>query len=226
MTMLTSEKIDLLLPALLKARSFMNPAAKDRENQHFKYNYATEQSWHDAVQPALLDHDLLLTFSVTSSERVGNLTTVRGTARVTHSSGQWLEVGGVGEGSDNADKGAYKAMTGFKKYCYALCFALPTTDDVEDDSNDKARAKTVTFKSSKDEKVKTQDLVNAELVAAGKEPVHNIEEKQAAAEAYKRLKALNPKSADLIKHNCGTGYAKMKAELDWAYRAELEGAAK
>ncbi len=225
--MLTSEKTDQLLPALLKARSHMNPAAKDRENQHFKYSYATEQSWHDAVQPHLLDHDLLLTFSVMSSERVGNLTTVRGTARVTHSSGQWLEVGAVGEGSDNADKAAYKAMTGFKKYCYALCFALPTTDDVEDDAHDRARVKAVTFKSTKDEKVaaKSQAVINAELVAAGKEPVHSLDEKEAAAKAYKMLAAIAPDKAKAIKHKHGTGYFDMKAELELVYREELEGSA-
>lgn len=220
--MLTSEKTDLLLPALLVARSHMQPAGKDKRNEHFRYDYATEQSWHDAVQPALLDRDLLLTFSITGSERVGNLTTVRGTARVTHASGQWLEVGGVGEGMDNADKAAYKAMTGFKKYCYALCFALPTTDDAEDDSHDRARVKAVSFKATKEEKVQSQAVVNAQLVAAGKEPVTNPAEKEAAAAAYKLLNAVAPARAKAIKHKHGTGYFDMKIELDVAYREELE----
>ncbi len=220
--MITSEKTDLLFPALLKARSHMNPAAKDKRNEHFRYDYATEQSWHDAIQPALLDHDLLLTFSVESSERFGNLTTVRGSARVTHSSGQWLEVYGVGEGSDNTDKAAYKAMTGFKKYMYALAFALPTTDDVEDEKHDKAAVKAVTFKQSKEEKVATQAEVNAQVVAAGGNPVTSVAEKEAAAASYKKLQALDKKGASAIKATWGTDYARMKTELDLAYRKWIE----
>lgn len=228
--MRTSEKTDLLMPALLAARSHMTPAAKDGRNEHFRYDYATEQSWHDAVQPPLLDRDLFLSFSVTDSERTGNLTTVRGTARVTHVSGQWLEVGGVGEGSDNADKGAYKAMTGFKKYCYALCFALPTTDDAEHDSNDRARVKQTTFKAAKDAPTpapiplpeKSSDQVNAERVAAGQEPIISLEEKTAASASYQILRKLDKDWAKAVKHECGTDYRKMKTLLDTAIKKVQE----
>jgi hypothetical protein len=141
--MKTSDQTDKLIPALLAARKAMSPAHKGQRNDHFKYTYANEEAWHDAVQPALQANDLLLTFSVESWQRAGNLTSVTGLARVTHVSGQWIEVRGVAEGEDKADKAAFKAQTGLKKYLYALAFGLPTTDDPEDDGKPK-RAKVAT----------------------------------------------------------------------------------
>jgi hypothetical protein len=39
----------------------------------------------------------------------------------------------IGEGADSADKGAYKAMTGARKYAFRLLFNIPTGDDAERD---------------------------------------------------------------------------------------------
>jgi hypothetical protein len=139
----TSETTTKLMPALLAARKAMSPAYKDKRNEHFRYSYANEEAWHEAVQPYLLENNLMLSFSCDSVSRVetttakgekSGLTTVQGCARVTHISGEFLEICGCGEGADNSDKGAYKAQTGLKKYLYALLFALPTTDDPEKDN--------------------------------------------------------------------------------------------
>jgi hypothetical protein len=141
--MQTSEATDKLLPALLSARLDIKPAAKGGENKFHRYSYAKEEDWHASVMPSLLANDLLLAFSVTDTINLDNRLTkkkdteyaveVHGVARLMHTSGQWLEVAGVGQGQEGSDKAAYQAMTGMKKYLYALLFALPTTDDPEQD---------------------------------------------------------------------------------------------
>jgi hypothetical protein len=142
--MKTSESIDKLMPALHEARKAITPAGKSGKNTFDGYDYANELDWHNAVQPALAANGLVLVFS---TEAISNLperatkkggtehtVQVTGFARVFHTSGQWIEVSGVGQGQDRGDKGCYKAMTGMKKYLYALMFALPTTDDPENAS--------------------------------------------------------------------------------------------
>lgn len=139
----TSEKTDVLMPAVLAARRDIKPASKGGENKYDHYSYAKEEDWHAAVMPALLAHDLTLSFSVTEiinleSRKTKNggteyVVQVNGTARLTHVSGQWMSVDGVGQGQERSDKAAYQAMTGLKKYLYALLFALPTTDDPENE---------------------------------------------------------------------------------------------
>lgn len=143
--MKTSEQIDKLMPALCNARKAIRPAGKSGENKYDKYDYATELDWHAAVVPALLAERIVLSMSCDQVENLPDRTTknggtehcvqVLGSARVTHESGQWLEVNGAGQGQDRADKAVYKATTGLKKYLYALLFALPTTDDPERDES-------------------------------------------------------------------------------------------
>lgn len=142
--MITSDETDKLLPALIEARKAIKPAAKGGENKFHRYTYAKEEDWHQAVMPALLDNDLVLAFSVTDilnleprkTKQGGTeyVVEVHGAARLSHASGQFLEVTGVGQGQEGSDKAAYQAMTGMKKYLYALMFALPTTDDPENDN--------------------------------------------------------------------------------------------
>ncbi len=140
----TSETIDKLMPELLAARRDIKPAEKGGKNAYDDYTYAKEADWHSAVMPSLLEHDLFLAFSVAETINLEPRTTknggieyavqVNGSARITHGSGQWFQVDGVGQGQERSDKGAYQAMTGLKKYLYALLFALPTTDDPEKDN--------------------------------------------------------------------------------------------
>ncbi len=235
--MITSEKIDQLLPALLKARSKMQPPEKDGENTFHKYKYTTEHAWHDAVMDHLLDHGMCLTFDIRHCERQGTLTTVRGAIRLMHESGQFMEVDVVGEGEDKMDKAAYKAMTGMKKYGYALLFALPTTDDAEGDQNDydrnKQELKRTTFRAAKTPAEvnavraeqgippvgqKDQGQINAERVAQDLPPIHSAVEKTAAVASYQTLFKVDPATAKAIKHESGTDYVKMKRLLDLALK--------
>lgn len=215
--MRTSEQVDALMPALFQARLSMKPAFKGRKNDHFRYKYADEEAWHDAVQPQLHAQGLLLTFSVSRYDRSGSLSSVHGTARVTHApSGQWLEVDGVGEGEDKADKGAYKAQTGLKKYLYALAFALPTTDDAEDPEHDRQRAADEVRETVKAAKpAATQTEVNNELVKKGLEPQIDPETRARAKAIYDKAKVIDKAGAAEIKRQWGTDYERMAEELEY-----------
>lgn len=147
-----SESISSIMPAYIEARKSIHPAGKSTFNSFDKYKYANEQDWHDAIMPALLANDLVVVFSCDSIEQAEQReaasgkaqysVTVKGSAKLIHSSGEWLKVQGAGEGQDRSDKGIYKAQTGLKKYLYSLLFALPTTDDPEKDSgNDSGKQK-------------------------------------------------------------------------------------
>lgn len=213
--MITSEKTDALMPALLEAKRAMSPVHKGKKNTHFNYSYANEEAWHDAIQPALLEQGLILTFSVDDCRRAGTLTTVEACARVTHAaSGQWMQINGVGEGDDKADKAAYKAMTGAKKYLYALAFSLPTTDDVEDPQHDKRRAADeVKAKAKAEQPDATQAEINSKLVAEGHAPEHNKADRETARALFEVAKLLDYAEANKIKRNHGTDYAAMAIGL-------------
>ena len=139
-----SDSVDKLVPALLAARKAITPAKKGGRNDYDKYAYATHEDWHAAVMPHLLENGLLLSLSTVAVENLPDRTTKKGgteyvvqvvcAARLWHSSGQWIEVQGPGQGQDRGDKGIYKAITGAAKYIYAQLFALPTTDDPEADT--------------------------------------------------------------------------------------------
>jgi hypothetical protein len=133
--------VDKLIPALLKARKAIKPAKKGSRNEFDKYNYATQEDWHNAVMPSLLENGLVLSLSTIAVENLESRPTKKGgteyvvqvrcAARLWHVSGQWIEVQGAGHGQDRADKGIYQAMTGAAKYLYAQLFALPTVEDPE-----------------------------------------------------------------------------------------------
>lgn len=142
-----SEQIDKLAPAWHLARKAMSAAAKSGRNEFQRYSYPKEEDWFEAVKDALNDHGFVLTMGLCETTNLENRTTQRGgteycvqvkvIARLLHSSGQWAEIDSIGQGQDNADKAVYKAITGAKKYAYALLFALPSSDDPEHDETDR-----------------------------------------------------------------------------------------
>lgn len=74
----------------------------------------------------------------------------------------------------------------------------------------------------------TSAEINAALVKEGLDPTIDQHEKQVAQDTFAEMKALGAaalKRAQLIKHNCGTDYAKMASELKVALREEIEGVA-
>lgn len=140
-----SDDISKIAAAMVAASTELKLVGKTGNNTYDKYTYAKLDDYVNLVQPVLAKHGLLPMTSVPEVESLPERTTknggkeypVRVKLRITviHSSGQWVECEGAGEGQDRADKGLYKAVTGARKYALACLFNLATSDDPESDES-------------------------------------------------------------------------------------------
>lgn len=119
--------------------------AKKGKNTFQNYEYATEADYVHAVRPLLIKYGLVvvpLQSQVNAvqepqrleGEKLGQkLTTVTITYKIVniHNPDDYVNVMVTGQGSDNGDKGIYKAITGAKKYMLANTFMIATGDDPE-----------------------------------------------------------------------------------------------
>lgn len=132
------------LKALQKTQKEVVAIGKGGENTYDRYKYARLEDYYKAVRDVALSNDLVVFESVTEHDFVDGRKTKKDenqyAARVKLSlyinhvqSGTGQEVVVYGEGQDRADKATYKAITGARKYAYALAFNLVTTDDPEAD---------------------------------------------------------------------------------------------
>jgi len=173
-----SDSITELAPDLLAAKADLKPVGKGGENKYDRYSYAREVDWYASINPVLNRHHLGVVFSCGQLAPTASRQTkgggsehhcyVHGCARLIHKSGQWIEVDGIGEGQDRADKGVYKAQTGLRKYLYALLLSLPTTDDPESDETvGRPAAPEVSFDKLNALKVKYAKAHKADLEGLG-----------------------------------------------------------
>jgi len=127
--MQTSEKIDLVAAAVVKAQSQITHAIKDSTNPHFKSKYADLGSVWDAAKPALVANDLAALQDVVSNERGMGVRT-----RLLHKSGQWIEFDPpmIPLEKNNA-QGAGSVLTYGRRY--SLSAALGVVADIDDDGN-------------------------------------------------------------------------------------------
>ncbi|MBL4700537.1 MAG: ERF family protein [Phycisphaeraceae bacterium] len=145
--MKTSEEIDEIAPALAQAQADFKRVQKSGDNKFDRYRYAMLEDFVSAIDDKLAKVDCAIITSVGKVMQMPNRTTQKGgteyvvrvllTTRIIHSSGQWIECVGYGEGQDRADKALYKAITGGRKYLLGAMLGLATTDDpeVDDDHN-------------------------------------------------------------------------------------------
>lgn len=141
--MRTSESTANISKALAKAQAEAPGIQKSGNNTFDKYKYANLEDYIDGVKPVLTANKLSMMFSCESIETLPGRATKNGgtehvsrlmlAARLTHESGEWVEITVPGEGQDRGDKGVYKAMTGARKYAVACLLGLATTDDPESD---------------------------------------------------------------------------------------------
>lgn len=138
--MRTSDSVDAVFPALIAAQAAFRPVAKSGRNKQQDYSYADLDDYLLAVRGALASNGLALCGSVVEIVPGPQVVTKGGTwqsarahvvLRLIHTSGQWIEVDGWGDGADSLDKGAYKAITGARKYAVASLLGLATSDDPE-----------------------------------------------------------------------------------------------
>jgi len=144
----TVDKQGALAAAIAAATGEVGAVAKTGRNTHDRYTYSSDEDFARAVQPVMARHGLALvpiqmdavwydTETRKGSTMRGCVLTVRWL--LMHSAGGSQEMVTIGEGIDRADKAAYKAQTGARKYALRLAFQTPTSDDAEQHSPEPRR---------------------------------------------------------------------------------------
>jgi hypothetical protein len=136
--MITSEKTDLIVPALSAVQAAVQKVGKGATNEFDHYDYARLEDFSIAVKKHLIENKLSIVTSVVEWEhlpdrggKMSQWVRVKISLTVIHESGQWISNYGYGEGQDRGDKSTYKAITGARKYAMAMMFDLVTSDDPE-----------------------------------------------------------------------------------------------
>lgn len=125
-------------------KSVSGQVKKSGHNSYQNYDYVMESDLLEAVRGELINQSLVITTSVETVKREGDITEVR----LKHTfidvdSGETLEVYSAGQGQDKGDKGVFKAITGANKYFLLKMFQLSGNDDPENDVPE-VRPKSVT----------------------------------------------------------------------------------
>jgi hypothetical protein len=131
----TSEKTELLFPALFKARVGFVKVLKDKVNGHTKASYATLDSVLDTIEPPLTANELWIEQSMTEDSTIDMLKVI---TTVRHSSGQWISYFTVMPVSKKDAQGTGSAFTYARRYALAACFGLSQADDDAERSIKKA----------------------------------------------------------------------------------------
>lgn len=122
--MKTSETIDELAKALVKAQSQMGGAVADSNNPFFKSKYADLGSVVKAIKEPFCENGLsYVQFPCTSERGVGV------TTRLIHVSGQWLEQEYTLPLTKQDPQAAGSAITYARRYALQAIAGIPTADD-------------------------------------------------------------------------------------------------
>lgn len=122
--MKTSEKIDLIAPALLAAQKEINNASKDAKNPHFRSSYASLGSVIEAVKEPCNKHGIVILQTLAEGETGLHLST-----RAIHSSGQWIEDTAFSPLPKADPQGVGSATTYLRRYSLAALMCITQEDD-------------------------------------------------------------------------------------------------
>jgi len=132
-----TEKIKGLIPKLCEVMGTIDKVIKHGKNTHHNYTYATEADLVAAERGELSSRNIFIFPSVVNHSRTGQITDIMVSwTFVDGDTGETHECLMPGCGSDNSDKGVYKALTGSLKYLLMKSLLIPTGDDPEKDSTD------------------------------------------------------------------------------------------
>ena len=127
--MRTSEHINEVAAALADAQGALKPAVKDAVNPAYRSKYADLAAVWDAVHAALPAHGLAIVQELTN-ENGG----VAVTTRITHKSGQWIELGPFTVPLAKQDAHGVGSAASYAKR-YALSAAVGVVAEEDDDGN-------------------------------------------------------------------------------------------
>ena len=122
--MKTSEKIDLIAPALLAAQKEINNASKDAKNPHFRSSYASLGSVIEAIKEPCNKHGIVILQTLAEGETGLHLST-----RAIHSSGQWIEDTAFSPLPKADPQGVGSATTYLRRYSLAALLCITQEDD-------------------------------------------------------------------------------------------------
>ena len=126
------------MQALAKA---VGTVKKDGRNAHFNYAFVSYEALAATVREALQDVGLAFFVSTTGDVLDGDMTTLHGSLSFMDSeTGAILSVPWVGQGKDNQDKGASKALTSGLKYALMRLLLASERDEVDSDKDGPAQA--------------------------------------------------------------------------------------
>jgi len=123
--------------------------SKNGRNAFQNYDYMKESDIVNAINPLMVKHGVVMipnTGGATVHDLAkGKLTMFQMQFKIVNVDDpeDYTTIMTVGQGSDNGDKGAYKAMTGAKKYALMQTFMIATDDDPEKDSSVTSKVKSV-----------------------------------------------------------------------------------
>ncbi len=126
-----SETIGKLTGAVCAVVAERGYVKADARNDHFKYNYLSDEAVLGHVRGSMAKNGLMLVPNRVEHSTHNSIITTTTTYVLAHTSGEWMEVQIVAQGQDKADKGPYKAATGALKYALRNVFLIPTGDDPE-----------------------------------------------------------------------------------------------
>ena len=122
--MKTSEKIDLIAPALLAAQKEINNASKDAKNPHFRSSYASLGSVIEAIKEPCNKHGIVILQTLSEGTTGLHLST-----RAIHSSGQWIEDTAFSPLPKADPQGVGSATTYLRRYSLAALMCITQEDD-------------------------------------------------------------------------------------------------
>jgi hypothetical protein len=132
----TSDHIDKLAAALVKAQAVMRGAPKDSKNPHFRNSYASLESVIDTARGPLNDNGLA--FVQGPGDLSGNVLGV--TTMLVHSSGQWVSSTVSVPVQQMNPQGIGSAITYACRYSLMAMLGLPPVDDDAEATTDRAPA--------------------------------------------------------------------------------------
>jgi hypothetical protein len=184
--MLTSEKVDLIFPALIKAQSEMGNAKKTCANPFYKSKYADLSELIDVTKEVLFTNKMAI---IQSPEGSGNTASVN--CRIIHESGQWIEGTITLPLSKNDPQQAGSAITYARRYQLAALFNIAQEDDDGNDAVDKGKTDTKppAPKNTTQTDLEKQTVTLEEFIASGI---------VAGANAVKAKNAINAKNLENI----------------------------
>lgn len=149
--MVTSEPVDKIFPALIKAQSEMGNAKKSAVNPFFKSKYADLAEIIEVSKTLLSENGLGVIQSPGGS---GNSVTV--TCRIIHVSGQWIEDTITMNATKNDPQSIGSAITYGRRYQLAALFNIAQEDD--DGNEGSGKSDNAKADTQKQEQQKNVDL--------------------------------------------------------------------